>query len=52
MSKVPINYMIYTNVVFGARLYKDAQEEKKRKLILQTCPLKHASSSYNPTVSK
>lgn len=31
MSKVPINYMIYTNVVFGARLYKDAQEEKKKK---------------------
>lgn len=52
MSKVPINYMIYTNVVFGARLCKDAQEGKKKKktdfadLSLKACKLFLQSYSY------
>lgn len=35
MSKVPIKYMIYTSIGFGARVCKD--EQGKKNSVLQTC---------------
>lgn len=53
MSKVPIDCMTYTNVTFGARLYKDEQVKKKKKNVFsQTCPLKYESFPYYSTVRK
>lgn len=52
MSKVPIKYMIYTSVGFGARVYKDEQEKKKKNGFCRLVLFKLASTFSYPPIRK